>query len=92
DETVSNSKNWKQIKPINPSDAVSLKTSFSNTQENSSGSSREGSLTPQHMKGAETKSAPVLKLGDDFVNELRANAEASVVKREEAAAAAAAIL
>ncbi|KAH3669056.1 hypothetical protein OGAPHI_001652 [Ogataea philodendri] len=90
DETVSNSKNGKQIKPINPSDAVSLKTSFSNTQENSSGSSREGSLTPQHMKGAETKSAPVLKLGDDFVNELRANAEASVVKREEAAAAAAA--
>ncbi|KAG7919187.1 hypothetical protein KL927_001316 [Ogataea polymorpha] len=90
DETVTDSKNGKQIKPINPSDAVSLKTSFSNNHATSSGSSREGSSTPQHPKVNDNKSSTVLKLGDDFVNELRANAEASVVKREEAAAAAAA--
>ncbi|KAG7699155.1 hypothetical protein KL915_001447 [Ogataea haglerorum] len=90
DETVTDSKNGKQIKPINPSDALSLKTSFSNNHATSSGSSREGSLTPQHPKVNDSKSSTVFKLGDDFVNELRANAEASVVKREEAAAAAAA--
>ncbi|KAG7824421.1 hypothetical protein KL919_002007 [Ogataea angusta] len=89
DETVTDS-NGKQIKPINPSDAVSLKTSFSNNHATSSGSSREGSSTPQRPKVIDSKSSTVPKLGDDFVNELRASAEASVVKREEAAAAAAA--